>query len=86
MKKIKFVINGKMYNLYITKNGEYALIHMGYKEHIKRLKNRIRYDIKNNVAMGDYICKYSFISSFLENGNYILKRLNEKDFVFEECN
>lgn len=87
MKKIKFMVKGKFYNLYLTNNGEKALIYMGYKREIKDLKNRTRYAIMNNEQnrnIGQYICSYHFISSFLENGSFKLVRLNENEFIFEE--
>ena len=89
MIKLKVQVNYKKYDLFMSEKAYQDNIHMG---NIKMIRRNINYCVKNNVYNSEYrknnpigcVCAYSFISSTIDNPNYILSRLNETQFIVEK--
>ena len=79
MEKITFQVNKKKIILHISIKAMQDFMHM---KNIKTLKHRIRVAINNNES--DLICRYNFISNYLNYNDYKLIRLTNNEFIIEK--
>ena len=81
--RIEMQVNHKKVKIHLS---EYAYTCFDYMNDIKDLKKRVRNAVitneQNKSNLG--ICSWHFVSSYLENPSFRLKRLNENDFIVEK--
>lgn len=83
MNKIEMQVNHKKVKIHLS---DYVYDCFDYMNDIKDLKKRVRNAVKENEQNKSNlgICSWHFISSYLENPSFRLKRLTEDEFIVEK--
>ena len=83
MNQLTMQVNKEKVMIYLTDD---AFDAFEYMRDFKQLKQRVRVAIKDNEqnrAPYNGICNYCFISSYLNNPAYVLRRMSKRVFMVE---
>lgn len=89
IKKLKVQVNYKKYDLFMTEKTYQDNLYMN---NINVVRKNVNYSVKHSLYNTKYrkngsltcVCAYCFISSSIDNPTYVLKRLNETQFLLEK--